>query len=281
MTNSETHTPPPLFSVVVTTFNRPEMLVQAVNSVLSQTIQNLECIVVDDAGTHPLDHLPSDPRVRLIRRDYNGGSSAARNTGLRLARGRYVTFLDDDDLYTNDRLAVIAQAFVRAPVVICWRTGSSRKLEGDVADVILDDLVPSVGQTAVTRDVVPLFDEELRGAEDIDWWLRLALAVPVTTVPAVCYVVRSHVSARHGNDIRERIDGSQRILDRHREYFDRHRNARAFRLKRIGLMYLALNDRTAARSALLNSFRTRPSSSTLWHVAHAFRPLRRAQLGRN
>jgi glycosyltransferase involved in cell wall biosynthesis len=79
---------PPEFSVIVPSFDRAEFLGDAIASVQEQTIGDFECIVVDDASPIPVN-VSSDPRIRLIRREVNGGCSAARNTGLRAARGRY------------------------------------------------------------------------------------------------------------------------------------------------------------------------------------------------
>lgn len=270
MTNSESFSQPPLFSVIVTTFDRPRMLSEAIESVLAQSNQKWECIVVDDAGSEQIN-LASDSRIRLLRREHNGGSAAARNTGILAARGHYVTFLDDDDLYAPDRLSAVLPALEESAVVVCWRTGDFRRLNGRVADHVLDDLVPHVGQVTVLRELVPLFDESLRGAEDVEWWLRLAQLAPVTTVPKPCYIARSHPGPRHGNGLRDRIDGSYKLMELHRRYFSTHPRAHAFRLKRIGLMLLADNSPRSARISLARSFRLKPQLSTLWHLLRSFR----------
>ncbi len=109
----------PLFSVVIPTYGRPRFLAQAVASVLAQTVDNVECVVVDDGSRVPLIP-PDNPRVRLIRRDVNGGPAAARNTGVAHARGRYLAFLDDDDCFTPERLAVALEGLQRASIALCW-----------------------------------------------------------------------------------------------------------------------------------------------------------------
>jgi glycosyltransferase involved in cell wall biosynthesis len=87
------------FSVVICTYNRADRVGRAINSVLNQTFEDLELIVVDDGSidnTAVVVATFDDPRMHYVRRD-NGGLSAARNTGVAHATGRYVTFLDDDD----------------------------------------------------------------------------------------------------------------------------------------------------------------------------------------
>ncbi|MBI4259617.1 MAG: glycosyltransferase family 2 protein, partial [Actinobacteria bacterium] len=102
----------PLFSVIVPTHGRPAYLAEALASVAAQTIEDWEAVVVDDASPEPVE-VPDDPRFRLVRRDENGGPGAARNSGLAAATGRYIAFLDDDDLFTPDRLEVALEGLQR------------------------------------------------------------------------------------------------------------------------------------------------------------------------
>ena len=106
----------PLFSIIIPTYGRAEYLAEAVDSVLAQTVADFECLVVDDGSPEPVSLSTEDDRVRVLRREINGGPSTARNTGLAHARGRFVAFLDDDDLYLPVRLALALEGLARAPV---------------------------------------------------------------------------------------------------------------------------------------------------------------------
>src|SRR4051812_15907200 len=187
--------PAPLFSIVLPTRNRPEMLREAIESVLVQTVTDWELLIVDDASDVPatcIDH----PRISLIRCSKSTGPAGARNAGVAAARGKYLAFLDDDDLYTPDRLEIAREGLQRAPVATCWMryldqpTGNNVNLDGDVSDSILDTMTPPMGATAVRREAFVPFEEHWRGVEDIDWWLRTAHLQPVTTVPRVGYLFR-------------------------------------------------------------------------------------------
>jgi glycosyltransferase involved in cell wall biosynthesis len=262
----------PTFSVIITTFNRPELLREAVESVLAQTVPDLECIVVDDAGSEPVD-LPDDPRMRVLRHDRNRGGAAAFNTGLRAARGTYVAFLDDDDLYTPDRLAIALAAHEGTDVVVCgskWldaaRASSPRDLQGRVFDVVLDSVTPHTGTVTVRRDAVLPFDPKYLASYDVEWWLRMAESRSVRTVGAVGCRIRRHAGVRHGNDPRARIRAGKMILDQHAEYFASHPRAAAFRWFRLGLQAARIGDRSEARKALARSLRIRWRARTAAHL---------------
>jgi glycosyltransferase involved in cell wall biosynthesis len=88
-----------LVSVIIPTKNRHELVGTAVKSVLDQTYQNVEVIVVDDGSDPPLSLDIGDERLKIIRNDKSVGGGAARNIGLRAAKGHYMSLLDDDDYY--------------------------------------------------------------------------------------------------------------------------------------------------------------------------------------
>ena len=97
----------PHVSAIIPVYNRPALLVRALRSVSSQTLRDLEILVVDDGST--IDPAPAlteinDPRVRLLRHQSRRGVSAARNTGIREARGKYIGFLDCDDYWRDCKL---------------------------------------------------------------------------------------------------------------------------------------------------------------------------------
>jgi glycosyltransferase involved in cell wall biosynthesis len=270
----------PMFSVIVPTYGRPDYLNEAVASILEQSVKDLEVLVVDDASPEPVDATWGDARVRVVRRETNGGPAAARNTGLEHARGTYLAFCDDDDLFSPGRLALAVDGLARAPVAICRNryldaaVGRPVALEGDVRDTVLDDMAPHLGRTALRRELAPRFDERFDAAEDIEWWLRLAQTdgVRVTTVPRIGYLVRRHEGVRTRTGLASRVRARQLLLEVHAEYFASHRRARAFAWKRIGLMAAAYGDHAAARHAFATSLAARPEPSTFAHLISACRP---------
>jgi glycosyltransferase involved in cell wall biosynthesis len=276
----------PLFSVIIPTYSRAQFLREAVDSVLAQTVEDFECLVIDDASPEPVAPPSGDRRVRVVRRDINGGPSAARNTGLAEATGRHVAFLDDDDLYLPDRLVLALEGLSRAPVAVCWTAyigekspRPGRRLDGNVADTILDSSVPAVGATAIERDKTLPFDETLDFLEDVDWWLHLAQERTVATVPQVGHLYRQHDGVRHRWVPAARPASNVEYLARNAEYFAAHRKAAAFRWKRCGLLALGAGERGVASEAFWRSLRARPSARTAWHLARSFMPLEKQTLG--
>jgi glycosyltransferase involved in cell wall biosynthesis len=269
----------PLFSVVVPTRDRPGPLAEAVASVLGQSVADLELIVVDDGGGVRPD-LPDDPRVRLVRRAEAGGPAAAVNAGAAAARGRYLAFLDDDDWWRPDRLELALAGLARAPVAICWsrfldepagataRRGrrARPRLDGDVADVVLDAITPHRGATALERSCFVPFDESFLGAEDVEWWWRTSRLAPVATVPEFGVVLRRADGPRGLHGDAARIDGSLRLLSEHADWFARHRRAAALRWYRVGLLARRSGDRALARRALVCSLWARPSAGAAAHL---------------
>ncbi len=265
----------PTFSIVIPTFGRPAFLGEALASVLGQTCADFECIVVDDASPEPAALAP-DPRLRLVRRERNGGPAAARNTGIEAARGRYVAFLDDDDVWVRERLADALEAHRRAPVAVCWQStlgtdapAQGRVLEGNVGDTVLDGTTPHLGATSIERARTPRFDERYEASEDVEWWLRVAQELPVATTPRVGLLYRVHRQARPRTGQRKRLENGYVLLDEHAEWFDRHPRAKAFRMMRMGLSATRVGDRRTALRLFTKSFRLDPKPRTAWHALRA------------
>jgi glycosyltransferase involved in cell wall biosynthesis len=264
-------TPDPLFSVIIPTYERRDFLAAAVHSVLAQTVEDLECIVIDDASPSGVDLRLHDSRLRVTRHPENLGATCARNTGLALARGRYVAFLDDDDVWTPRRLEYALEGLARAPISICYRGSFDGRpsrnptLNGYVHDEILNDLTPNLGQTACLRSLALLLDERFVACEDTEWWLRMTRVGRVSTVPKVGMLYREHDGPRNLNGAPARLSGSHQLLDMHKDYFAGHRRAYAFRWKRIGLLAQKVNDRGLARRAFLKSAVLWPEARLVVH----------------
>ena len=111
----------PKVSVVVLTHNRPDMLCRAVSSILNQTFQDFEIVLVDDAST---DNTPEvvrglgDARIKYIRHKENRGEAAAANTGVTSSSGEYIAFLHDDDEWLPEKLGQQVRLLESSPPTV-------------------------------------------------------------------------------------------------------------------------------------------------------------------
>ena len=278
----------PAFSVIIPSYMRFELLWEAIGSVLDQTVDDLEVLVVDDASPQPT-RVPNDPRIRLLRREVNGTPAAARNTGLVAARGLYVTFMDDDDLYAPDRLANGLRGMAQgADIALSWMQpvggvrnrrvwrkylrNENRILEGNVHDVILDGIRPHLGQITIRREMAPLFDERFIHAEDLEWWLRASRRARVATVPQVGYLLRNHDGPQFSRNLADRIGYKFLLLQVHDEYFRSHPRAAAQQWAGIGKLAGWVGDRRLARQALRRAVGLDPTLAVLRRLVGSIRP---------
>lgn len=183
----------PFFSVVVPVHNRADTIGPTLESVRTQTWRDFECIVVDDGsddGKALLErvHALADPRFRYVHRT-NGGGGAARNTGIAAARGRFIAFLDSDDLFAPHKLAVMAQTVSDDPFRIWYSQvrvdrGGGRywvkpaRAIGAKEDV--GEYLFAANQVIQTSSMVMSrktarrigFDPQLRKGQDLDFCIR-------------------------------------------------------------------------------------------------------------
>ncbi|MFQ5509847.1 MAG: glycosyltransferase family 2 protein [Leptospirillia bacterium] len=198
----------PRISVIIPAYNRAATIRRALDSVLAQTLGDFELIVVDDASTDDTVVLVesfSDPRIRLLRHATNRRAAAARNTGIRAARGRYLAFLDSDDEWLPDKLEVQLAALEAAPMeVMASCTGCEIVRNGETFPKVpvhtshrrlLMGCDLSPGSTLMVRrevfDRVGLNDEAFYRYEDWDWMLRYAMQLRIDLLPQpLCRVYR-------------------------------------------------------------------------------------------
>ncbi len=184
-------------SVIIPTFNRKDFLKEAIDSVLSQTYKNFELIVVDDGSTDGTGEMISKyyPQIRYFYQK-NKGPSAARNKGIKEAKGEYISFLDSDDLWLKEKLKKQIDFFDKNPEYkICYtdeiwiRNGKRvnpkkkhRKYCGWIFERTLPLCIVSPSSVIIHRNVfenVGLFDEEFFVCEDYDLWLRISSKYPI------------------------------------------------------------------------------------------------------
>jgi hypothetical protein len=202
----------PSVSVVIPTRNREHLISDAVEMALAQRDVDVEVVVVDDASTDgTADVLAGigDPRLRVVGRREQGRLAAARNSGIEAARGEWVALLDDDDVWSPDklRLQVAASAASGAGFAYGGAITVSTDLEPLHAwrqpdpDLLLRELLainvlPAGASNVLARtDLIRElggFDVGLSHVADWDMWIRLAAASKGVSVPEVLVAYRLH-----------------------------------------------------------------------------------------
>jgi len=212
--NSAAKNMPPLVSVIIPSFNCAQYLADAVRSVFGQTYSALECVVIDDGSTDHtsdvLEELLTHYPLLKVAKKVNGGLSSARNMGLRLCSGSYLSFLDADDVLLPDKIEPQVKVFNANPEVDL--------VYGDylIASEKLDALAVFVAEMPRELDpfdafcfrnwfgpMVPLirrrlsdkigeFDEQLAAAEDWDYWIRCAKIARIAYLPGPVALYRQH-----------------------------------------------------------------------------------------
>lgn len=194
-----------MISVIIPTYNRPDLLPRALESLKSQTYQNFEAIVVNDGGMDVADIVDRYPFARYIAHDQNKGLPAARNTAIRASQGGYIAYLDDDDWYYANHLETLVRgirghraAYTNAHAVDReYGSEKERYVFGNdySPDFILRQNVFPCNTVLHERalfDEAGPFDETLPNSEDWDMWIRISLITPWHHIPiATCAVDRT------------------------------------------------------------------------------------------
>jgi glycosyltransferase involved in cell wall biosynthesis len=185
----------PFFSVIIPVFNRARVLPGAIDSVLAQTDQDFEIIVVDDGSAdNPAAVVEdfADPRIRYERKE-NGGGGSARNRGIDLARGRFVAFLDSDDVFLPHHLAAMRRILEGKPNIAGYARMIVERGRGrtflkppraiapgeHMAQYLLCDrgFIPTITLVVAAESAKRVrYNESLPFAQDTDFAIRLFLA---------------------------------------------------------------------------------------------------------
>ncbi|MCE5324002.1 glycosyltransferase family 2 protein [bacterium] len=203
----------PVVSVVMPVYNTQKYLEEALDSILAQSFDDFELIAVDDGSTDGstaiLDrYSQKDSRMHVLHQD-NSGISAARNNGMRHARGNYIAVMDSDDICLPDRLSRQVALMEKHPEVgLCGTRCSFFGSDGEYAGVVppvdpdcvksLLLLVPTLSNTSVMmrRDLMIsnnlFYDESLVAAEDYDMSRRFSQYCKITNLPDILMRIRVH-----------------------------------------------------------------------------------------
>lgn len=209
----------PLVSVVMPCYNGKKYIGEAIESVINQTYSNWELIIVDDGSVDNsykiISRYLSDPRIKYIRHKSNKGIAAARNTGLLKSNGKYITLLDNDDTWAEEKLEIQLNAFKESNNETGLIFGNRGKIDfqGNLKKYkkvkvnISNDRFSNLKKLFIRNYICSItvifkkectgrigyFDEEIKwGADDFDLWLRIAGQFDIKYIDRIIAYKRDH-----------------------------------------------------------------------------------------
>jgi glycosyltransferase involved in cell wall biosynthesis len=223
----------PLVSIVIPTYNRKAMLMEAIDSAMSQRYRNIEIIVIDDGSTDGteqimLEKCQENTSIQYVRQE-NSGVSAARNHGARMAKGEYLSFLDSDDIYLP---SCIQDKIQMALINNDWEVigggcdyltiGATNLMPSTparpsttYADLCIYTAFPGASNNIFVKRNSFLrvggFNENLKNSEDRDLLRRLAAMGKIISVPHSTVTMRIHSEERSGRHLERMISDRQLI----------------------------------------------------------------------
>ena len=286
----------PVATIIIPAYNVEAYVADAITSALAQTAYSFEVLVIDDGSTdQTVDIVNSfvDPRLRLISQP-NGGLNNARNTGIHHARGKYIGFLDADDMWVPRKLSAhiahmetntnIGMSF--SPSLFIEENGSSMGLQQhpqltniSAADIISRNPIGNGSAALLRRSALTAiayrpkretkrdwyFDEDLAQSTDVECWLRLALTTnwKIEGIPGCLTLYRTNRNGLSAN-IERQFKTWQQMVDKTARYapdfIQQHApRARAYQMRYLARRAVNLRDRKLALILSLRALRAYPT----------------------
>lgn len=234
----------PKVTVYIPTYNRPEMLERAVDSVLRQTYKNLEILVVDDNSSSEnqeiLEKLASKKGFILLKNSHKKGACGARNTAITNATGLYITGLDDDDEFLPGRIQEMLDAFDQEKHAAVSTTTFVQKNKNERVLRNADRGVFSVSEQlhynkignqvfTITERLRSIggFDEDMPAFQDYDAWIRLSCSFgPILKIDQPSYITHTEHENRISRSSTKKKNGLEIFINKHGDLLEkRHKKS--------------------------------------------------------
>lgn len=274
----------PILSVIITAYNEGDYLFEAIHSVQQQTLADLEIILVDDGSTGPTKEIIDgmvEPGLFIIRQD-NQGPAVARNVGIQATRGKYVGFLDGDDCWYPEKAAShieILEQHSGVDLTYGWwrfvdeggndtaRRGKPNKKPVELQDLIKQNFIGSASNVIARKEALfaaGLFDPNLRAAEDMEFWIRMARLREdnLHCIPKILFDYRVR-KGQLSKNWQKMFQDSQKVFEKVRDLEPELVAAvehEAYAVRKRYLAYLAYeaSDYPASRKLLFEALRMKP-----------------------
>ena len=252
----------PMVTVVITTYKRePKMVRRAIDSVINQTYSNIQIIVVDDSpNTYELrdsikDMVLSYKKIIYIQHEKSKGACIARNTGLQVAKGEYIAYLDDDDEWMPNKIEKQLKCFDDEETAIVY---CGHKEYHEAGNVVVDtkckgysgylyekllqegNFIGSTSFVLMKKDYLKKiggFDPLMESAQDADVWLRLAKKYKISFVDESLVVYHIHDGERITTNYKKKINGITRLIEKNKDYINVNSKVYSRYCRELALLY--------------------------------------------
>jgi glycosyltransferase involved in cell wall biosynthesis len=267
----------PLISIIIPTYNRASFLKEAIESVLAQTYENWELIIVDDGSTDNTSELVkkfTDKRISYLCQQ-NTGAPLARNKGIQKAKGDYIAFLDSDDIWLPQKIQKQLEVFkisrfnpgvVYTGIQYIDYKGSPKKRKknslyrGNIFYHLLRKNLTTTSAILAKKecfDECGLFDENLPCRQELDILIRISQYFAIDYVPEILTLERIH-EKRITADIDKKIKGREMLFEKIYLHLKKHRILLAKYLYGTGELYLKRGDLQKGKVYIISSLKTFP-----------------------
>lgn len=268
----------PQVSIIIPTYNRSSFLRRAITSILNQTFDDFELIIVDDCSIDDTEQVVADMndgRIRYMKLESNIGAAAARNIGIKSARGRYISFLDSDDEYVHNKLEIQVRELDKSSadvgVIYCGYSIHyepdiihgvvSPIYKGNLFDILLKRNCIGSPTPLIKKecfDACGLFDEYLPSCQDWDMWLRISTKYDFDFVNEP--LAKAH---NHGNQISTNIESKilsrEKLLEKYKLYIVKEPKTASYLYQRLGFLHLLKHNSKRGRKYYLKSIVANPT----------------------
>ncbi|MDD5638815.1 MAG: glycosyltransferase [Candidatus Pacebacteria bacterium] len=274
-----------LISVIIPTYNRAHLLSRAIDSVLSQTFQDFELIIVDDGSTDNTkeiveEYQKKDERIKYLWEENSGGPAKPKNTGIKNSQGEFIAFLDSDDEWLPEKLEKQLKLFENSNnlgFVSCNALiiDENNNIKGEYQSPrnksfinLLDGNKISNCGVIVKKNIfeeLGIFDENLKFGEDWEMWLRIAKKYNFDSVYESlikCYLHQNNITKTIENF--KQIEDFKYILEKYKDDFKKYPKVKSRPLRNIGTFYILDNNSKMARKYFEKAIKVSPLSLRLY-----------------
>lgn len=278
-----------LVSVVIPTHNRSSLVINAIRSVLNQTYNDIEVIVIDDASTDDTEKTIESIGInslKYIKITNSQGGNYARNLGIESASGSYIAFLDDDDEWLPTKVEEQINVFKKNNDIGLVYTGASviysskdyryirhPRHNGDLSkDILIRNLIGTTSSVMVKKDIIDQvggFDNNMPALQDYDLWIRVAQVTKIEYIDKPLINYYNHDTTNQITDNVHKIEEAITKIDNKYDQLIRQlekkvQSKRYYqRYNGFGKRKLRIGEKKEARQYFLHSFKLKPNLTSI------------------